>query len=404
MRRLLLATSVVLAAALSAAACSSSSSTPAAGTDSSSAPFRVMVTGGLSATGVLAANAETSVLAVQAGAKVINKEGGIDGRKVVVTVSNDAGDPTTAVTNLLNAIHSGNSPDLYLNSGPSTIPAATLPILTSNHILSFNMGPTADSFDPAKFPYNFDVATGPTDALKGFVLTMKDDGYKTVGIIHGNDAYGSVFGADAASAFQAAGFKITSNQAYDVTALSMIPQLQAIQATKPDVLIMDGYGAPVGYLLKGLQQLGWNVPILGDTSVSATSLVSTPPPTGYEGSSLVKNLKIEVNQSTVYSPSATLVNQAVKAMTSLGKIESTLILAFNYDALPLVAAAAKYEHSTTTAALAAALVKPAVQAAAKTAILSRYNFTVTNHSPQPSPGEWAFISPTLIVNGQYGHS
>jgi branched-chain amino acid transport system substrate-binding protein len=403
MRRRLLATSVVLAAALAATACGSSSSGPGGG-DSSSAPFRVMVTGGLSATGVLAANAETSVLAAQAGAKVINQEGGIDGRKVVVTVSNDNGDPTTAVTNLLNAIHSGNKPDLYLNSGPSTIPAATLPILTSNDILSFNMGPTVNSFVPSKFPYNFDVATGPTDSLKGFVLTMKQDGYKTVGIIHGNDAYGSVFGADAASAFQAAGFKITSNQAYDVTALSMIPQLQAIQATKPDVLVMDGYGAPVGYLLKGLQQLGWNVPILGDDSVSATSLVSTPPPTGYEGSSLVKNLKIEVNQSTVYSPSATLVNQAVKAMTSLGKIESTLILAFNYDTLPLVAAAAKYAHSTTTAALAAALVKPAVQAAAKTAILSRYNFTVTNHSPQPSPSEWTFISPTLIVNGQYGHS
>jgi branched-chain amino acid transport system substrate-binding protein len=402
MRRRLLAISVVLAAALGAAACSSSSG--GSGGGDSSAPFRVMVTGGLSATGVLAANAETSVLAAQAGAKVINEEGGIDGRKVVVTVSNDNGDPTTAVTNLLNAIHSGNKPDMYMNSGPSTIPAATLPILTANHILSFNMGPTADSFDPAKFPYNFDVATGPTDTLKGFVLTMKQDGYKTVGIIHGNDAYGSVFGADAAAAFQAAGFKITSNQAYDVTALSMIPQLQAIQATKPDVLVMDGYGAPVGYLLKGLQQLGWNVPVLGDDSVSATSLVSTPPPTGYEGSSLVKNLKIQVNQSTVYSPSATLVNQAVKAMTSLGKIESTLILAFNYDAFPLVAAAAKYAHSTTTAALAAALVKPAVQAAAKTAMLSRYNFTAGNHSPQPGGSEFTFISPTLIVNGQYGHS
>jgi branched-chain amino acid transport system substrate-binding protein len=402
MRRRLVATSVLLAAALSAAACSSSSGTTV-GQDSSSAPFRVMVTGGLSATGVLAANAETSVLSAKAGAKVINAEGGIDGRKVVVTVSNDAGDPTTAVTNLLNAIHSGNAPDLYLNSGPSTISAATLPILTANHILSFNIGPTVNSFDAAKFPYNFDLSPSPTDYVKGFIPAMQAAGYKTVGIIHGNDAYGSVFGADAASAFQAAGFTITSNQAYDVTALSMIPQLQAIQATKPNVLIMDGYGAPVGYLLKGLQQLGWNVPILADNSVTATSLVSTPPPGGYEGSSLVKNLKMQAFHSTVYSPSATLVNQAVKAMTSLGKIQSTLILAYNYDALPLVYAAAKYAHSTTPSAIAAALARPAVQEAAKTAILSRYNFTATNHSPAPSSSEFTFISPTLIVNGQYGH-
>jgi len=402
MRRQLVAISVVLAAALGVAACSSGTS-GSAGQGSSSAPFRVMVTGGLSSTGVLAANSETSVLAAQAGAKVINEEGGIDGRKVVVTVSNDNGDPTTAVTNLLNAIHSSNKPDLYLNSGPSTIPAATLPILTANHILSFNIGPTADSFDAAKFPDNFDLAAGPTDFLKGFVLAMQQAGYKTVGIIHGNDAYGSVFGSDAQSAFQAGGLTVTSNQSYDVTALSMTAQLQAIQATKPDVLVMDAYGAPVGYILKDLQQLGWNVPILADDSVTATTLVSTPAPAGYEGTSLVKNLKMQVFNSTVYSPSDTLVNQAVKAMMSLGKIDSTLILAFNYDALPLVAAAAKDAHSTTTSALAAALVKPAVQAAAKTAIVTRYNFTSANHSPFPGASQFTFISPTLLVNGQYGH-
>jgi len=402
MRRRLLALLMVLAAALGATACASSSSGSSGG-GSSSAPYRVMVTGGLSATGVLAANAETSVLSAEAGAKVINSEGGIDGRKVIVTSSDDAGDPTTAVTNLLNAIHSGNKPDLYLNSGPSTISAATLPILTSNHILSFNIGPTSNSNDAATFPYNFDLSPSPTDYAKGFVLAMQQDGYKTAGIIHGNDAYGSVFGSDTASALQAAGLTVTSNQSYDVAALSMTAQLQAIQATKPDVLIMDGYGAPVGYILKGMQQLGWNVPILADNSVSATSLISTPPPAGYEGSSVVKNLKMQVFHSTVYAPSATLVVQAVKAMLSLGKIDSTLILAYNYDAFPLVQAAATYAHSTTAAAIAAALAKPAVQAAAKTAILSRYNFTASNHSPAPNADEFTFISPTPIVNGQYGH-
>ncbi len=108
--------------------------------------------------------------------------------------------------------------------------------------------------------------------------------------------------------------------------------------------------------------------------------------------------------STVYSPSATLVNQAVKAMLSMGKIDSTLILAFNYDTLPLVQAAAKYAHSASASALAAALVKPAVQAAAKTAILSRYHFTAASHSPQPGGSAFTFISPTMIVNGEYGHS
>jgi hypothetical protein len=36
--------------------------------------------------------------------------------------------------------------------------------------------------------------------------------------------------------------------------------------------------------------------------------------------------------------------------------------------------------------------------------LPRYKFTASNHSPQPGGSVFTFISPTLIINGQYGHS
>jgi branched-chain amino acid transport system substrate-binding protein len=361
-----------------------------------------MVTGGLSAQGVLAANSETSVLAAKAGAQEINAQGGVDGHKVQLTVEDDGGNPSTAVTALLNAIHSGNKPDLYLNSGPSTISAAVLPILKANDILSVNNAQTPTSSVPSDFPLNFDVP-GPSDQVQGFVTTMKGAGYKKVGIIHGSDAFGVAFGDELKSAFVAAGFTVTTSQQYDETALSMTPELQAIQATKPDVLVMDAYGPPVGYLLKSLQQLAWNVPILADTSAAATSLLSTAPPAGYVSTPLVKNLKMEVYKSTVYSPSESAVNTAVKGMTGLGKIDANLILAFNYDAFPLVAAAAKAANSTDSTAIAKELVNPSVLAQARTAMLSRYNYTAASHAPHASGSEFAFISPSLVVNGQFGH-
>lgn len=411
MRRRLLVTSVAIAASVGVAACSSSSSTGtssgstgAAAGQGSSTPYRVLVTGGLSAAGVLADNAATSVLSAKAGAAAINAKGGIDGHQVVVTVDDDGGNPSTAVTDLLNAIHSGNKPDLYLDSGPSTIASAVLPILKANGILSFNIGPTTTSANPSDFPLNFDLSPGPSDYAKGFIPTMKAAGYKKVGIIHGGDAYGISFGAQLQTAFTAAGFAVSSDEQYDVSALSMTPELQTIEATKPDVLVMDGYGPPVGYLLKSLQQLGWNIPILADNSVSATGLISTPAPSGYEGTTLVKNLKMQVFKSTVYTPSAALVNGAVKTMAGLGSIKSTLILAYNYDAFPLVAAAAKAANSIDATAVAKELVVPTVLDSAQTAIVSNYGFTSTDHAPQPSSTEFAFIPPSLVVNGQFGHS
>jgi branched-chain amino acid transport system substrate-binding protein len=404
MRSRLLAISAALAATLALAACGSSSGSDGPQSDGTTAPYRILVSGGLSAPGVLAANSETSVLAARAGVQEINAHGGIGGHKVTLTVVDDAGNPTTAVTKLLNAIHSGAKPDLYIDSGPSTIAAAVLPILNANHILSFNIAPTTDSPNPAKFPLNFDLSAPPTDFAQGFIPTMKAAGYKKVGIIHGNDVYGTTFASELKSVFVAAGFTVTSSQQYDVSALNMTPQLQAIQATKPDVLIMEAYGPPLGYLLKGMQLLGWNIPILGDTAVSATSLISTPPPAGFVGTALVRNLRMEVFKSTVYSPSDTAVNTAVKTMASLGKIQASLILAFDYDAPELIAAAAKYAKSTDPFALAKALVNPSVLDQASTAILPRYHFTATDHSPHVASNQFVFISPSLVVSGQYGHS
>jgi branched-chain amino acid transport system substrate-binding protein len=398
-RYLLLAIAVGVAAAL--AGCGSSSG-GSGGKSAADQPYRILVTAGLSTQGVLADNAETSALSARASAAVINSEGGIDGRKVDVTVVDDGGSPTTAVTDLRSALASSTPPDAYLNSGPSTIAAATLPILNQHKILSFNIGATATSSDAADFPLNFDLTPSAADYAKGFVAYIKQKGYTKVGIIHGDDAYGDSFGQSIDSALTAAGLKVTSDEAYDDTALDMTPQLSAVQATHPQLLIMDAYGAPAGYLLKGIQQLGWNLPILGDTSVAATSLISTPAPGGLLGTSEVKNLLVQVFASTEYSASATGVNAAVTAMTKIGSIQSSLILAYNYDAVRLIAAAAKHAGSASNAtALAAALEDPAVQSAARTVILPLYSFTSTSHAPNAGASAFAFVQPSTIKDGQF---
>ncbi len=72
--------------------------------DGADEPYRVLVTGGISAQGALAANAKTSILAAKAGAQVQNEAGGIGGRRIELTVVDDGGDPTKAVTELRKAI------------------------------------------------------------------------------------------------------------------------------------------------------------------------------------------------------------------------------------------------------------------------------------------------------------
>lgn len=370
-------------------------------------PFRVLVGAAQSAQGTLATNANAGVLAVEASAEVLNRDGGIDGREIVVTVADDGGDPTQAVSNLREAINGDEKPDLYVNTGLSTLSAATLPILKQNGILSFNMGPTADSFDPKVYPLNFDLSPSAADYIEGFLPHLEEEGYESIGIIHSNSAYGTTFGNAAEEAFVEAGFDVVANEEYDVAALDMTPQLTSIQAEDPDVLVVDGYGAPVGYLLQSKSRLGWDIPIVTNNSVAATGLISAEPPNGVLGTDQVENMVMQVFQSCVYLPEDEqneATTEMIEAMSSIGTIETTLIQAYNYDALRLVAAAAESIGSSDDAeALAEALEDPEVQKAADTAVLPGYNYTADNHAPNVSDDAFAFVAPSKILNGQFGN-
>ena len=365
-------------------------------------PIKIVVLGGMGAEGILANNATTSVTAALASVDAVNDMGGILDRKVEITHLEDNADPTVAVTKLREYIATEGAPSLVLNSGPSTITEATLPILNQNKILSFNIGPTANSGDPKTNPYSFNLSASVPDYLGSFVDEIKAQDYKKVAILHGSSAYGELFGSQAATTFADEGFTVTGDEGFDNAALDMTAQLSALQQGDPDVLVLDAYGAPLGYVLQSLEKLGWDVPVLGNSSVAATGLIATPAPDGVLGTDQVKNLTMQVYSSTQYNPDDTKVNDAVERMLAAGEIKSSLILAYNYDsALLFKAAAEKAGGVDDPDALVKALTDPEVQKAADTAILSLYAFTKDDHSPHVSADQFAFIAPGKLVNGQF---
>ncbi|WP_337001705.1 MULTISPECIES: ABC transporter substrate-binding protein [unclassified Microbacterium] len=365
-------------------------------------PIKIVVLGGMGAEGILANNATTSVTAALASVDAVNDMGGILDRKVEITHLEDNADPTVAVTKLREYIATEGAPSLVLNSGPSTITEATLPILNQNKILSFNIGPTANSGDPKSNPYSFNLSASVPDYLGSFVDEIKTQDYEKVAILHGSSAYGELFGSQAATTFADEGFTVTGNEGFDNAALDMTAQLSALQQGDPDVLVLDAYGAPLGYVLQSLEKLGWDVPVLGNSSVAATGLIATPAPDGVLGTDQVKNLTMQVYSSTQYNPDDTKVNDAVERMLAAGEIKSSLILAYNYDsALLFKAAAEKAGGVDDPDALVKALIDPEVQKAADTAILSLYAFTKDDHSPHVSADQFAFIAPGKLVNGQF---
>ncbi|OLF13898.1 hypothetical protein BLA60_01555 [Actinophytocola xinjiangensis] len=374
----------------------------AGGTGGGDGPYRVVVSGAASAQGVLAANSATSTLSAEAAAKAINAAGGINGRDIELVKIDDGGDATKGLTALQEQIAEAK-PDAYLNSGPTTLSAAVLPVLARNNIIFMNSGSSPEAADAEKYPLTFNLPTLPDVQTKAFVPEMEKSGYKSVGILHSNSPFGKAFGDSAPDVFAEAGFEVTGNEEYDGAALDLTAQLSSLKAGNPDVIALNGYGPAIGYAVKGLQTLDWDVPILGDTAVASTNLLATAPPSGLVGSPLVSNLKMQVMRSTSYDAADDRVNAMVEAMSSAGTIKSTLINAWNWDALHLIAAAANKAGSSDAAAIAEAMEDPAVTAEADTAVLSAYNYTADSHASQPGDDEFVFIAPSLLRNGQFGN-
>ncbi|MFC4603607.1 ABC transporter substrate-binding protein [Rhodococcus kronopolitis] len=369
----------------------------------SNGEFNVYVAAAISGPDQLAKNAKTSALAVEASAKIANESGGIGGRQIKVTVLDDGGDPTIAVSKLREIASGDTKPDLYVNTGSSTVGTATVPILTQNRILSFTMSPTASGADPKVAPYNFDISPSAEVYAKGIAAFVAGKQYQDVGIIHGNSTYGENFGNAMVAALGSAGVKVTESKEYDTAALDMTAQLQSLKNAGTKALVVDAYGAPLGYLIQSLERLGWDVPLIGNNSVAGTSSIATPPPGGFLGVPQTKDMVMQMFHSTAYDPADELVNTAVDTMAGMGTIASTLIVAASYDAVPMVAAAAESAGGTDLDKLVDAIEDIEVQKQAKTAMIPVPNYSAESHSSNPDASTFTYIAPTPLLNGQFAN-
>jgi branched-chain amino acid transport system substrate-binding protein len=375
-----------------------------AGASGSKAPVQILVTTPISAVG-LVANAEMTVDAVKAAVRVLNLRGGILGHKVDVTYEDDANDPTTAVTELEGAINGSHKPLAYINGGPAPTAAAVLPVANTAKVITFNIGPTATSPIAKDFPYNFDMSPSTANYAAAFCPYVKAHGGTSVGIIYGVDPYGSSLSALINTDCLADGVKVVGIQSYQDTAIDATPQVLALQALNPSYLLFEGYGSVVGYVLQDINKVGWNVPILGDTAVAASSEVIGVPPSqgGLLGTPDVANLKVLVFQSTVYAA-----KESANLKTMIANINrysnnndpSSLIFGYQYDSVMLLAAAAKQADSLKPAAITKALTH-LKENSAKTGVFAQYHFNTTVHAPNEPPSAFNFATPSLLVDGQY---
>lgn len=392
-------TAVSLAAvvALAASACGSSSSGSTGAQSGAAQKFVILDVSALS--GPLAVIGDPEVQATKAAVNYLNSRGGLSGHKIVLDLKDDQGDASTAVSVVQQALSSGTRPNLVLPGVTSNETVALLPLLARNNVLSIATTGSAEITDTAKYPLSFGASFQPQDGPDAEAAYLAKQGYKTVGVMSADDAYGTSWFSFISSALKAQKLKEVA-VSYDPTALDLSPEMTKLDSYHPDVILVEGFGAPIGAIFAARVKLGnYSIPLVADNTISAGD-----PWTTVGNPAAFKNSVEEAYAVQQYLPPASQ-RPAVQALltwvTKLGPVTAALSLyAGSWDVLQTAKAAVAQAGSLDPAKLASAIEHLSASDAAWTQNGGAApGYTATVHFAVSTPQNYVFIKPGPLTDG-----
>jgi len=303
-------------------------------------------------TGALASTVADMQLGLETAADVINKQGGILGKQVKVTVVDDGGDPTQGVSKLQQLLTSGTKPDLVYPGVSSSETLAMLPVLTQNKVLSLAQTTAAAINDPAKYPYHFSVQSLNAVMLAVDGEYMKSKGYKKIAFVLPTGAYGDDLASSMTKIVEDAGGTVVATERFDPAGVDYSSQVQRALAAGPDAIFSDSTGSSTAAAFFQARQTAGalDVPLL--TGSGYPALV----PSKIAPAGTTDNCVMPVAGYVVqgYDPDS-LIGTLAAASKAKAQTGTLYDAGMGYDVIQYAAFAAKTANSTDAEKMAKAL-------------------------------------------------
>ena len=248
-----------------------------------------------------------------------NATGGVDGHKIEFTVVDDAFDPARAVTNFKELVQKDNVMTVFGQVGTSSIKAAqvlaeqtcTPQLWTSTGDPALGDNPKEHAWTTAQLvPYNEEAG------LWIKVIEKEHPQGARIGILTAANDQGAVYQKAVKDAVVGTKNEVVSIQSYDSTSPSFAPQITALLAAKPDVVLgaPDNQNCPK--LLTGLAQSGFTGQKILSQTCSSVAEHYNPAGEAAEGAEVLVAYHDPGNPANVNLPD---VKAYVEDMAKFGK-------------------------------------------------------------------------------------
>ena len=224
------------AGALGLAACSSSSGSSTEG----SGPIKIGVV--IPLTGYLSPLGAGDKAAIEQQVDAINKDGGVLGRDLEVTIKDDKSDVPQSVTEY-NQLAADRGYSAILSSSFVAASTAIGPSAESNKIPTIALGPVS-AFADGSNKYAFTCVAIPEMYAKAMVDYLADQGYKSLAIGYvGGDIYNELGNKATVAAAKDAGIDVVLDEPYDDQGnTDFSPLVSKVKAAAPDGFFVWGAG------------------------------------------------------------------------------------------------------------------------------------------------------------------
>lgn len=270
----LLAPTAAVVVSLMVAGCGSGSGGAGVGA-SADAPIKILAI--VDTSGAGKAFGSQQVAGLQAAAAYFNGRGGISGHKVSVTVQNDNGDPSTALSLATKALSGGSDYTMVWPGSEGTVDAALIPVMARYHQYSIALtdGNSACA-QASRCPNEFSLSGAASLPEIRAAEWFKSKGVTNVGVLAEQISFAQTETPAIKAALKSQGITVEEAD-FPSSAVSVTAELAKLKSEGAQAVFAEALGPAGGYTLNARNQLGWTAPVVFDLAAASLDITKLAP-------------------------------------------------------------------------------------------------------------------------------
>jgi branched-chain amino acid transport system substrate-binding protein len=272
----------------------------AKGTAADTSP--IVIGADLELSGVDAAIGTTYSRALELRVDQLNAQGGVDGRRVELSIKDNRSDPAVSLANV-NGFTADHSVAGIVMGACSSCVAGAARVVDGAKLPTVTLAPASETVEPvADHRYVFKLGPDAGDSAASLVARLRTAGVKRVAVLTTDDLNGS----DAVAAYSGqlahGSTTVVSQQLFRVSDTDLTQPVHGALSHTPDALVVSAFPAQAALVAKSARDAGYTKQIFFDATAAGDVFLDGPAAGATAGAIMVAPQSLVIDEVIATSP------------------------------------------------------------------------------------------------------